>query len=308
MTEVNISSAFDFLEMAHNSKEDRGHSSYIEFFRGHSDKEWRLLPSIYRRLMLNFEEQLIDEFIRRRPDEFFESDGLFNIISKMQHYGLHTRLLDVTENPAIALYFACCDEFEKDGELFLFQCSLDDIPSNTVLNIVTDFYIRHRTATGHYMVENYYNEVANRYKAKDVETAFYHISNGYYCYSRPKIISERILRQSGSFILFPNDVCPRENCRNERCNHRDSDKCMKNSVEREISKKVKNLSIRGTIHDYTDLHIKNEQKGNRYIIKAENKHRILTQLETIGIKRSFVFPELGNEGMDIMKDYYTRVK
>jgi len=57
--------------------------------------------------MLGFEENLINEFMRRRPDEFSENDGVFNIVAKMQHYGLHTRLLDVTGNPAVALYFVC---------------------------------------------------------------------------------------------------------------------------------------------------------------------------------------------------------
>jgi hypothetical protein len=306
---MQITSAFDFLKLAYNIKSERSHSSEIEFYRGHSNKEWRLLPSIYRRNLFSFEEELINEFMRRRPDEFSESDGLFNILAKMQHYGLHTRLLDVTENPAVALYFACCDMYDIDGELFTFQRSLDEIPNNVVLNIMAEFYIRNRNSGGNYDVRLYYEYAVKTYKQKDVEMAFYYICDGYYCISRPKIISERILRQSGSFLLFTNDVCPKKNCNNKKCINRDTDKCGRDKLAKNIYERVNDLKIKSyNLYDYTDLHIKNEQNGYRYIIKAEKKKEILSELQTIGINKAFLFPELNNEGLDIMEDYYSRVK
>lgn len=105
LKEIHITSAFDFLRIAHDFKESRNHTSEIEFYRGHSDKEWRLVPSICRKPILSFEEELINEFIRRRPDEFPESDELFNILAKMQHYGLHTRLLDVESGDGSKTHF-----------------------------------------------------------------------------------------------------------------------------------------------------------------------------------------------------------
>jgi len=36
-----------------------------------------------------------------------------------RHYGLPTRLLDWTRNAAVALYFACCEEIEKDGAVYV---------------------------------------------------------------------------------------------------------------------------------------------------------------------------------------------
>lgn len=307
MIEIPITSAFEFFKIAHNLKKDRNHPSETEFFRGHSDKEWKLLPSIYRKYMLDFEENLINEFIRRRPNEFLENDEIFNIVAKMQHYGLHTRLLDVTENPAVSLYFACCDNFDRDGEIFMFQRSLDEIPSNTVLNIISEFYIRHRNSHGKYEIKDYYQYVNKNHKGKDVEMAFYYIVNGYYCFSRPKIISERILRQSGAFMLFGNEVCPKENCKNEKCIHRETDKCKKDKVENDISERVSVLSVRGLLTDYTNPHIMNEQNGYRYIVKGESKKEILSELNTIGINKAFLFPELNNEGVAIMEDYYARV-
>lgn len=305
--EIPITSAFQFLQIAHNLKKERQHPSLIEFYRGHSTKDWRLLPSIHRRTMLDFEECLIDEFMRKRPDEFPESLGLFNIIAKMQHYGLQTRLLDITENPTVALYFACSENADTDGEVFMFPTYLDDIPSNTVLNIMAEYYVRYRSSGG-YKVRDYYESICRVHKPKDVEMAFYFIANGFHAIARPRIVGERMPRQSGAFMFFANEVCPKENCKNEKCIHRNTDECKKDDIPKGMSERLNTLKVRGILPDITDLHVTYEQDSMRYIVKAKHKKSILSELETIGISRAFLFPELSVEGSGIMDDYLSRVK
>ena len=93
-------------------------SSYW-FFRGQKNLLWRVSPSAFRNDALKYEFDSIETAIRQRPYDFRECTTDFEILTKLQHYGLGTRLLDVTLNPLVALYFASetCEDFVlgKDG-------------------------------------------------------------------------------------------------------------------------------------------------------------------------------------------------
>ena len=87
-------------------------------FRGMSDTEYDLNPGYARlkNIYPDTELELINDFLTHRPDAF---SGLsdFDILAKMQHYGLPTRLLDFSINPLVALYFACESKTKKNGRV-----------------------------------------------------------------------------------------------------------------------------------------------------------------------------------------------
>lgn len=86
---------------------------YKPWYRGISSDKLKLIPKLYRSKFNNFpkfaEEDLIGDFTRKA--KAIHKGPVYNYshwewYHLMQHYGMPTRLLDWSESPLVALYFA----------------------------------------------------------------------------------------------------------------------------------------------------------------------------------------------------------
>ena len=92
------------------------------YYRGQADEQWDLLPAVFRNNKRNDLSMNETQLLKKAHLSFArELSGYHSYLEKLvylQHYGMKTRLLDVTFNPLIALYFACSDKKART-ELFI---------------------------------------------------------------------------------------------------------------------------------------------------------------------------------------------
>ncbi|MCI6904098.1 FRG domain-containing protein [Streptococcus alactolyticus] len=99
------------------------------YFRGESSYHKFRTPSLYLQENLTMEgseyyyRSLINELGR---DDYQENTSLVRLISELQHYGAKTRMLDITKNPLIALYFAVEKDDDEPGFVFIYKSDIDN--------------------------------------------------------------------------------------------------------------------------------------------------------------------------------------
>lgn len=250
-------------------------------FRGERFKDWRTQPKVFRPDvgLYEHEKRAVRDLVSIHPQEFRDDETMFDRLVRMQHFELPTRLLDVTTNPLVALYFASA-EYEKDGEpqdgkvqaLFLPDERQRYYDSDRVSCMAN---LANLTADEKKQMALAYNLRQDEFNTQPVVQRllwFVRIEKPHFepkidpkqlkhpVFVRPKMSNRRIIAQSGAFLIY--------------------------GARRLASKEVD-----------TDLRL------SRAIVPADKKAAIRDQLERLGIHASSLFPEIDKAAGFIVKRY-----
>lgn len=169
------------------------------------------------------ERNLIESAKFRLPDVFNRSYEPIELLALLQHYGIPTRLLDVTENAFVALFFACGEQKEKnaEAEVIIFRHDEKDIANYPIINAIAESYKFLKGTTSPFgaflnkaVYQNYFREqysffhdLLESFKGEDgCKTLGRYMEEYYqpYYFVLAPNRSTRQMLQSGRYILFSN--------------------------------------------------------------------------------------------------------
>jgi len=251
------------------------------FFRGHKSFTFKITPSIYRETSwINNEDIMCKELILRCPNDFSGNETTFQTLVKMQHYALPTRLLDLTANPLIALFFASepADIPSESGEILIFHVATDEVKyfdSDTV-SVLANISRRPREFT----VPNRRTSIRQFNSTNEIKYLLHEIKHEKPYFQpiirpehlesvvcvKPKMDNPRIIRQDGAFFIFGiNEI-------------KTSPAAVPERYCASIGQK-------------------------RVLIIAQEKKKIRDQLKSLGITKATIYPDIEKVSESIKESY-----
>lgn len=316
--EIEIKSVVEYITEVNKllKKSKFNPNTHTAFFRGHANKDWKLEPGLLRNDgYIENEHLMYRTIIAQQTSEFSTCTSALDYLVKMQHYGLPTRLLDLTTNPLIALYFACeyqaySTSNKETGEIIVLNVptiSIKHYDSDTIsilANIAkckeeeikinlnfdkwnsTDFSEEYLSKIEEEKDFDEYRKSFN--KLGQIQLLLHQISlekSHFRSIINPcdlarvyivnvKQDNQRIRNQMGSFVLFGLGIS------------KENDSLM--------------LSKKGATKILDDWNL---NRSSRLIIDPKNKPKIIKELGLLGIRKSFIYPELEILAKEIGEQY-----
>ena len=257
------------------------------YFRGHANTTWEIKPSICRdESEKHHEAAILREQIRM--GNWNMDDNLFENIARLQHYGVHTRMLDYSLDADIAIYFACESNIDIDGIIYI--CPYDCRETNHLHTaIITELAILEEPVLVSCLTDKIfsnYEEYVNQYfqytpaydPFESVALSILSIADHGIMvtpssddYERMRVTNPRLYNQKGAFFVFGNKTDPYDQQAN-------TSNIFTTKILPSIAEAPRTITI--------------EDRVPRVIVRKEDKREILEELShTKGITRSYIYPD-----------------
>jgi hypothetical protein len=220
---IEASSVGEFFEKSFRFHFNQSGENEI-FHRGVNEifpKENRHIPSIYYIPgLIEHEDKIFRETVARFPDDMLSKKTTIEQLILMQHHRFPTRLLDVTKNLLVSLFFACFDDSRKDSQVKDGIVHFYSVPKEEVrycdsdrIKIVSNLAKQPFRLRGGYdlslSVQEFNKQDAIKQLCWDIQSESITLYErvvpkdirSVFCL-HPNMNNERINRQSGYFFLF----------------------------------------------------------------------------------------------------------